>query len=222
MGLVAAVVGLVVYGSTLEDGLSNFYTNTSNEYSIITGLGAGFVFSFAVAIIVSLFSKRTNCWKPVAKNGSYSSNAETYPHELQMPDMEYEWQKTMSIDNPLNPFITLYKHQLEKIGIVGKHVTTNDMSRIFRKAKILSMVAALLSFAIFLVVIPALALSQNVLTEGQMTTWISGCQMWCLIATVLVVVIPPVQEVWQIYRQIKANKSKTLASYTDVSIVTKF
>lgn len=222
VGLVAAVVGLVVYGSTLEGGLSNFYINTSNEYSILTGLGTGFVFSFLVTIVVSLVTSRINCRRPVSEKAKKYSYKDPDQNELQFPDLEYEWQKTMTIDNPLNPYRTLYEYQLQKIGVTGTHVTTNNMAKIFRKAKILSTVGALISFCVFIVLIPALALSQEVLTEGQMTAWISGVQMWCLIATVLVIVIPPVQEGWQIWRQLKTNKTKTSTVQSEHSLVTKF
>lgn len=201
MGLVCAVVGLIAYGSSYEGGLSDFYTNTAQEYSILTGLASGFIVSFLVSIIVSFLTSRSKR-KTMEKHLMSAS--------LQLSNHEHEWQKTMSIDNPLNPYITLYKHQLEKHGITDTHVTTDHMSKIFRRAKIQSAIWAGISFCVFIVVIPALALSQDVLTEKQMELWISVCQHWCLVATVLVVVIPPVQEGWQILKQMRSNKNQVL------------
>jgi len=213
---VAAAIGLIGYGSTLEGGLSDFYTNTSNEYAILTGLGAGFCISFLVAIVISVISKKHLEQQLRQKKGDGHYN------DLADMALDYEWQKTMSIDNPLNPYINLYKHKLERIGITSSYVTTDDMVRLFRRAKIISIIMATISFCVFIVVIPAVALSQEVLTEEQMTMWITVIQHYCYVATVLVVVLPPIQEGWQIWRQLKINKQKTLKPQTNGQVMTKF
>ena len=118
---------------------------------------------------------------------------------------DFEWLKTMCIDNPLNPYRELYRHKLDKIN-AGKFVTSKDMETILRSAKKISYTGAIISLITFFIVVPAVALGQTVLDKAELTTWIKICQHWCLIATVIVVVIPPIQECIQICRRYRLNK----------------
>ena len=143
----------------------------------------------------------------------YAPKGEKNPHvaerrSLVLKDLnesDYEWLKTMCIDNPLNPYRNLYQKKLDKIK-VGNIVTSKDMETIFRSARKISYTGAIISLIIFFIVVPAVALSQTVLGASELAVWISVCQHWCLIGTVLVVVVPPVQECLQIWRQYSLNK----------------
>lgn len=168
----------------------------------------GFVASFTVSVTVSILTRRLSAFKEQKEKDS---------KHLRFSDLEIEWQKTMSIDNPLNTYLTHYKEQLAKIGVTGKHVTTHHMAKIFRRAKFISCACAAVSFLVFIVAIPAIALSQTVLTEEQLEAWVSVCQYWCMTATVLVVLIPPLQEGWQIWRQWKTNKESKPVAHSTVS-----
>lgn len=204
---------MLIAGSRYEGGLGKFYANTSQDYSILAGLGSGVVVSAVVSLLVSLKTdmsegRRSGCQ-------IYSNEAEVDYRENKNADIETEntqhdqddeWQKTICIDNPLNPFTELYKNELQSVCAPGNIITTKHLSKIFRRARILSSICAIVSFCVFIVILPALALSQEVLTESQMHAWISISQYWCLIATVLVIVIPPLEEGRQILNQLRANK----------------
>lgn len=214
LGLICAVIGMLVCGSTYEGGLSNFYKNTSQDHSILAGLAAGILVSTTISIAVS--------WKTLTPGKKHSEKSNIEVNQVQAhavnsdaikenddtDESDLEWEKTMTIDNPLNPYQDLYKDQLSRKGITRDILTSKHLSKLFTRAKILSGICAAVSFTIFIVVIPSFALSQTVLSQTQMEVWISVCQHWCLIGTVLVVVIPPVQEGLQIWRQYSANKQR--------------
>lgn len=221
-GLVAAFIGMISYASTYEGGLANFYTNTAQDWSLLTGLVAGFFTSTVVCIVVSLYLKSRNRQEPTTIHRSLGDNLALKPTCVlngekgsEPPNrhaagntwksVNYEWIKTMCIDNPLNPYRNLYKDQLDEIN-AGQLVTTEHMQEIFKNARKLSLLGAAVSFLVFFVIIPAVALSQSLLSRTELGTWISVCQYWCLAITVLVVLVPPIQESFQIWRRMKMNK----------------
>ena len=131
-----------------------------------------------------------------------------------MSGTDYEWLKTMCIDNPLNPYRNLYQKKLDEIN-VGRIITSKDMETIFKGARKISYAGAIISLITFFIIVPAVALGQTVLGTTQLAAWISICQHWCLIATVLVVIVPPVQECIQIWRQYSVNKKSKRFKKTD-------
>ena len=124
-GLVCSVAANLIVGSTYEGGLSDFYTNTAKDYSLLGAMISGFVVSGFVCVIVSL---RTHTIKNKA-------------------DAEREWSKTMNIDNPINPFRLIYAEELKTRTII----TTKTMNHIFRKAKLIALVGGGVSLIVFLV-----------------------------------------------------------------------
>ena len=54
IGLISYIAGMLMMESTYEGGLGDFYVNTSQDYSLLCAMVAGFVMSAAVSIIVSL------------------------------------------------------------------------------------------------------------------------------------------------------------------------
>lgn len=175
----------MITGSTYEGGLSDFFTNTAQDYSILAGLVAGVVVGGGLSVIISLCTHKIKNREDVAK----------------------EWAKTMSLDNPLNPFRVLYQKELEAIE-AGPIITEDTMEKIFRGAQRVAIIGGSLSLVLFLVVIPAFALSYDVLNQNQFEVWLSVCHIWCLICTVFTVLIPPIEEVVQIRRQYRSNKDK--------------
>ena len=193
---------MLIAGSQYEGGLSpssNFFSNTAKDFSLLSALGGGVVFSTTVCIVTSLCTTKVKSRE----------------------DEAHEWAKTMSIDNPLNPYRAVYAEELDAIN-AGPVVTSETMARIFRRTKRWSYVAGGLSLALFLIVIPAVALSYEVLNFEQFDTWLSVCQIWCFVATALVVLIPPIQEVVQICRQYQKNKKMGYyKSTTNISMVSE-
>ncbi|KAK3610644.1 hypothetical protein CHS0354_028024 [Potamilus streckersoni] len=186
IGLVCAITGIFAMASTYEGGLGNFFTNTAREYSLLVGLGAGVFISSVVCVVISLRTHKITSKK----------------------DAEREWEKTMNIDNPLNPYSTLYRQELELIQADTTRITTNTMARIFRRAKLYAILGCTLSIVIFLIIFPAVALSFEVVSYDQFKVWLSVFQIWNMVGTFLVIVIPPVEEGIQVLRQVKQNKKR--------------
>ncbi|XP_053398879.1 uncharacterized protein LOC128556922 [Mercenaria mercenaria] len=184
IGTACSITGMLVMGSTYEDGLSNFYVNTAESYSLLTAMVSGFVVSCVVSVGVSLCTHKIN------------SEA----------DVEREWAKTINIDNPLNPFRQVYEEELKEVD-AGTLITAKTMDTVFRKARIYAAVGGVISLIIFLVIIPAIALSFEVLNFDQFSTWMKTFQIYCFICTFIVVVLPPVEECLQIWRRFKRNES---------------
>ncbi|KAL4230108.1 hypothetical protein ACF0H5_010493 [Mactra antiquata] len=185
IGTLTSITGMLVVGSTYEGGLSNFYVNTAKDYTLLTAMVSGFVVSGVVCVFVSL------CTNKIKTDD----------------DAEKEWAKTMSIDNPLNPYRLVYEEELKAVD-AGKIITSKIMNKIFRKARIYAAVGGTISLLIFLVVIPSIALSFEVLNFEQFSTWLKTFQIYCCICTLIVVVLPPFEEGLQIWRHYKKNKTK--------------
>lgn len=191
-GLAAAIAGILTVGATAyEGGLSNFMVNTSSDYSLLGGIGAGVVTSTLVTIATSLLTNKIR-------------TAE---------DVDTEWEKTLSIDNPINPWRQLYKDELTKIKHDTK-ITGNTMATIFRPAKLVAYIGGSVSVILFLVVFPGIMLSFEVLTYDQFSSWLTACQVWVMIGAAFAIIAPPTEEVIQVWRQYKRNKhSKTRQVY---------
>ena len=175
---------MLIVGSTYEGGLGDFYVNTAQDYSLLCAMVSGFVISSVVSVVVSL------CTHSILRD----------------EDNAREWAKTINIDSPLNPFRLIYKEELESIN-AGPVITAQTMDRIFRKAKLVAIIGAGVSLVLFLIIIPAVALSFGVLTYDQYSTWITVFQVWVFIGTVIVIVVPPVEEGLQIWKKYKENKT---------------
>lgn len=172
-------------GSTYDGGLSDFYVNTAKDYSLLTAMVSGFVVSGIVCVVVSLCTHRIRS----------------------DDDAEKEWAKTINIDNPLNPFRLVYEEELHAVD-AGTRITSSTMDKVFRRARIYAAVGGTISLLIFLVVIPAIALSFEVLNFDQFSAWLKTFQIYCFICTIIVVVLPPLEEGLQIWRRNKINTNK--------------
>ena len=95
---------MLMMESTYEGGLGDFYVNTSQDYSLLCAMVAGFVMSAAVSIIVSLCTIGIQTEEEKSK----------------------EWDKAINIDNPLNPFCLVYKEEL-KTTAAGLVITADVM-----------------------------------------------------------------------------------------------
>ena len=182
-GLISSIAALLGVGSTYEGGLSDFYTNTSQSYSLLAGMTVGFAVGGIVSIGVSL------------KTHKITSEDDT----------EREWAKTMNIDNPINPFRAIYEEELAGVE-VGSIITAKTMDKVFRKARQYAIVGGVGSLVVFVVVIPAVALSFGVLEKDQFSNWMQFFQYYCFFCTAIVVVFPPFEEGYQIFKRCKKNK----------------
>ena len=177
---------MMVVGSTYEGGLSDFFINTAKDYSLLAGLGSGFVVSSMLCVVISLCT-----------------------HKIKTEEDETnEWLKTMSIDNPINPYRTIYQEELKAVA-AGPIITAETMARIFQGAQKVTYIGGSISIILFLIVIPAVALSYEDLTLEQFNVLVSICQIWCMICTVFVVLFPPIEEGVQIWRKYKENNEQS-------------
>ncbi|KAH3843782.1 uncharacterized protein LOC127878035 [Dreissena polymorpha] len=185
-GLGASVAGMMIMGSTYEGGLVNFYVNTAHDYSLLTSMIAGLVTSAIVTIGVSL------CTNTIRSE----------------EDSDMEWAKTISIDNPLSPFRLVYEEELAKLD-VNTIITARIMDKVFRKARLVAVLGGVLSLVLFVVILPAVALSFDVLSLGQFSSWLKTYQIYCFVCTFVVVVFPPFEEGYQIWKRCQKNKANT-------------
>lgn len=192
MGVFAYVAGVLIVAELVyEGGLGNFLINTSSDYSLLGGITSAVTMSVSCTIIISL------CTHDIKTN----------------QDAERVWDKTLSIDNPLNPWRNVYKEEFASINVSeDTKVNTTHMTKIFRSARILAVVGGLISFVIFGVVIPANVLSLEILTYDQFSSWSFACQIWVMIAATFAIVVPPIEEIVQIVRYYSRNKSNESVS----------
>ncbi|CAC5371237.1 DUR3 [Mytilus coruscus] len=184
-GIIADYTAILLsahYG--LENGLTNFYINTSTDVSLFSGLATGVTVSLITTVIVSLY---------------------TYDGWLK-GDAEKAWEATLAIDNPLNPWRKYYQKELA-IFPVYKKITSREMWQVFNKAKLIATFGFVLSVIIFIIALPAAMLSIDVLSEGQFATWLIVCKIWMVICAIFAIFAPPIEEVYQIYKQYIKNKT---------------
>lgn len=173
---------LLIVGSTFENGLSDFFVNTAQDYSILCAVISGVFVSAGISVVVSM------CTHQIKSN----------------EDKEMEWAKTINIDNPLNPFRLIYEEELKTVG-TDCVINAEIMDRLFRKDKLVALVCASASLVLFVIVVPSVALSYEVLSYKEYSTWLTLFQVWTFIGTALVVAVPPIEECLQIWKQYKRN-----------------
>ncbi|KAJ8306847.1 hypothetical protein KUTeg_014931 [Tegillarca granosa] len=189
-GLIAAIIAMFVTAHTMyPEGLKNFIVNTSQDFSLLAGSVAAIFVSLTICVIVSI--KTTTV--------------------VNKTDAEEEWEKTFSIDNPLNPWRRVYKVELAAIK-AGNYVSTYHMSKIFRKSKYVAYIGGAIGLFLFLVVLPGVMLSFGVLTIDQLSSWILFFQVWVICGACFALFVPPVEEITQILKHISPTIEKFEAS----------
>merc|ERR1719460_2606561 len=152
-GLVSGVVGgclsgmaaWLSYASTFPGGLSaaTFVKNTGEELPMLTGNMVAISVGGAACIIVTFITR----WRLT-------------------PEMEEaEWDKTRDIDNPLSPWVTKYKGELNLDDGENFHdrPPLEIVIRKFRAAKITAYAAAVLFTLFFICIWPGSMLSTDIL-----------------------------------------------------------
>ena len=175
-----------------EDGLRDFLTNTSADYSLLGGIISGGTISVVLTVTVSLCT-----------------------HDIQTNhDSERVWDRTLSIDNPLNPWRRTYQEELEEIQVTEDTIiNTTHMAKIFRKARLLAVIGGSISLVIFGVVIPSSVLSMEILSLEQFNSWFTACQIWVMIAAAFAILVPPLEEITQIVKYyLKHSRKKTVCT----------
>ena len=186
-GLVAAFAGnFTVTHLVFEDGLNNFLDNTSSDYSLVAGCVSGIVVSIVVTVPVSVVSTNVKSKE----------------------DSTREWDKTLAIDNPLCPWKRLYSTEMTQF-LPNARVDVCIMSKIFKSARYIALIGGFVCIALFVVVVPAVALSFGILSFDDFAGWLQFSFVMCVIGVLFVVIAPPVEEVVQIYRACKLRRYRT-------------
>merc|ERR1719400_2161286 len=123
-------------------------------------------------------------------------------------EIEAEWEKTRDIDNPLNPWVQVYKGEL-KLG-EGAHFhdrpALDIVIRKFRAAKLTAYVAGLFFTVLFVCIWPGSMLSVDVMNSYGFAVWTTLSRGWAFVAATFIIIVPLVQEVYAIWRQYRLNQ----------------
>jgi hypothetical protein len=176
-GCAAGMTTWLSYSSQFPGGLSaeTFVKNTGEEYPMLAGnISAICVGAFA-GVIVSLCTR-----------------GQMAPEEV-----EAEWEKTRDIDNPLNPWVQVYKGelQLEEGANFHDRPALDIVIRKFRTAKITAYIAGLFFTALFVCIWPGCMLSMDVMGGYGFKIWTTLSRCWAFIAATFIIIVPLFQEV---------------------------
>merc|ERR1719468_685039 len=197
-GMIAGVIGgcgagmavWLSYASQYPGGLSaeTFVKNTGEEYPMLAGNISAIVVGAFAGILVSLCTR-----------------GKMTPEEV-----EQEWEKTRDIDNPLNPWVQVYKGelQLEEGGLFHDRPPLDIVIRKFRTAILSAYIAGLLFTILFVCVWPGSMLSVDVMNHYGFLVWTTLSRGWAFVAATFIILIPLVQEFHAILRQHRINQQE--------------
>ena len=187
-GCLAGMAVWLSYASQYPGGLSaaTFVKNTGEEYPMLAGNISAIVVGALAGIIVSLCTRGT----------------------MSAEEVEAEWEKTRDIDNPLNPWVQVYKGELklEEGAHFHDRPALDIVIRKFRAAKLTAYIAGLLFTVLFVCVWPGSMLSIDVMSGFGFLVWTTLSRWWAFVASTFIIVVPLVQEVYPIWRQHKSNQ----------------
>ncbi|KAK3100027.1 hypothetical protein FSP39_013645 [Pinctada imbricata] len=186
-GLIAAFAGNFIVAELVYDkGLADFFETTASDYSLMGGCISAIIVSVSVTLIVSMVTNKVKSEE----------------------DVQAEWEKTISIDNPLNPWRQLYSEELSQFP-PNTRINVQHMAKIFKNARYVAYIGGIVCIILFIAVLPGISLSFDVLSFSQFSGWLDFSYIICMIAAVFVVIAPPVEEIIQICRQYQRGKKKT-------------
>jgi len=123
-------------------------------------------------------------------------------------EVEAEWEKTRDIDNPLSPWVQVYKGELnlEEGDKFHDRPPLDIVIKKFRAAKYTAYVAGLFFTILFVGIWPGSMLTLDVLDVTGFGIWTFLSRGWAYVAATFIVIVPLVQEFSAITRQIRMNK----------------
>jgi urea-proton symporter len=187
-GCVAGIVSWLIFAAQYEGGLAPevFIMNTGKEFPMLIGNMVSIVGGAVLSIIVSLVTRG-----PLTKE-----------------EIEAEWEKTRDIDNPLTPWVQVYKDDLKLVEGVNFHdrPALEIIVAKFKNAKITAYTAGILFTILFVFIWPCVMLSVNVLSMDGFDLWTVISKGWAFIAAAFIIIVPFAEEVWAIRKQYKENK----------------
>eukprot|EP00088_Acartia_fossae_P002402 TRINITY_DN10975_c0_g2_i3.p1 TRINITY_DN10975_c0_g2~~TRINITY_DN10975_c0_g2_i3.p1 ORF type:complete len:661 (-),score=169.34 TRINITY_DN10975_c0_g2_i3:383-2365(-) len=189
-GCGCGIVSWLCYASQFPGGLSaaTFVKNTGEEMPMLVGnivsIGVG-----AVASILVSFCTRWHMTKE---------------------EVEAEWEKTRDIDNPLSPWVQVYKGELNLEDCENFHdrPPLEIVIRKFRAAKITAYCAAVLFTLFFVCIWPGSMLSVDILDFFGFNVWTTLSRGWAFVAAAFIIIVPMYQELQAIVKQIAKNRQE--------------
>ncbi|XP_061178004.1 uncharacterized protein LOC133186736 [Saccostrea echinata] len=186
-GSLASVAALLVVAETrYDEGLSDFFTNTSADYSLFGSCISGLLTSTLITICVSMVTH------------SIKSSA----------DIDEEWAKLFFIDNPLNPWRNLYEDELKNIQ-QSRNLCISDMEFVFRKSKRIAFVVGIMITVLLVVVLPATMLQYEELNADQLYNYTLVFFIILVLGTIYSVFVPPIEEIIKIKRYRNREQKET-------------
>merc|ERR1711910_268277 len=187
-GCIAGMTCWLTYASTFPGGLSaaTFVKNTGEELPMLTGNMVAISVGGAACIIVTFITR----WRLTS-------------------EMEEEWDKTRDIDNPLSPWVTKYKGELNLDDGENFHdrPPLEIVIRKFRAAKITAYAAAVLFTLFFICIWPGSMLSTDILDYNGFNIWTTISRVWAFSAAAFIVIVPMYQEIIAVIKQVARNKT---------------
>jgi len=134
-------------------------------------------------------------------------------------EVEAEWEKTRDIDNPLNPWVEVYKGELKLEEGANFHdrPPLDIVIRKFRAAKLTAYVAGLLFTILFVCIWPGSMLSVDVMDLFGFQVWTTLSRGWAFIAATFIILVPLIQEIHAIWRQHNLNLKEKEKDTTNIT-----
>nr|KAG5702689.1 hypothetical protein BaRGS_013326 [Batillaria attramentaria] len=188
-GLICGFSVNLIYASTFEGGLQKFLLNTAEPYAVLAGCCTSLFVALILSVVVSLCTHRISSKE----------------------DEEAVWLKLRQINNPLHPWVEKYREEFPDLQ-PEQEPTFQQLSRVFRKAKVTAIVGSAVSILVLVVLVPGVMAALHVLSANQFSAWFTALQVWCLVMGLVVVVVTPVEEVRSIWRQVSWNRQRRYSS----------
>ncbi|KAH9514149.1 urea active transporter [Bulinus truncatus] len=195
-GALMAISVWLGVASTYEGGLNNWWANTGNEMSMLCGNLVAILGGGLITVIVSFVSN--------------------WHYDVSMS--EEIWENTRDIDNPLSPWMEKYQKDLQ---ISGSHRLDNrpslqDVQKAFRRAKVMAYFLSTTFTVVLVIAWPAFMTTIDVMTLTQFTGWVRVSEIWVWLAMLAMIVLPLVNESWDIWSTfVERKKIKALPQQDD-------
>ncbi|KAI8493622.1 hypothetical protein Bbelb_285430 [Branchiostoma belcheri] len=155
--------------------------------------------SMIVGNLVSILSGGAVC-AMVSLGGSFRVSSQ---------ELEEEWEKTRSLDNPLKPWGPTYQsaYKMESANKLNDRPTFAEVRRYCRKPRITALAAGIGISLVLVILWPAGMLAVGVMNGDQFQHWVNVSQSWAYVAAAFLIAVPLIQEIVSVRRQYVTNKS---------------
>ncbi|KAK7450506.1 hypothetical protein BaRGS_00039937, partial [Batillaria attramentaria] len=179
VGMVLALATWLGVAATYEGGLSNFLDNTGKELSMLCGNLVAILSGGIITIVVSFITNR-----------HYESG--------QAAEI---WENTRDIDSPLSPWTEVYAKELNLSGAhqLDNRPSLQEVAATFRFARLMANIGSVTLALTMIVLWPALMVAIETMTRSQFTGWVNLSIAWAVIAMIFVVIVPLVNEAYDLF-----------------------